>query len=100
MAHNVLLIGGHGKVSQLLTPLLLARSWNVTSLIRSAEQKATIEKLGQGQPGKLSVLVSSVEDVKSEGDAKKIIDQVKPDWVVWSAGKNALPQIYDAAIHG
>ena len=89
MSHNVLLIGGHGKVSQLLTPLLLARSWNVTSMIRSADQKATIEKLGQGQPGKLSVLVSSVEDVKSEGDAQKILDQVKPDWVVWSAGESA-----------
>lgn len=88
MAHNILLIGGHGKVSQLLTPLLLARSWNVTSMIRSADQKATIEKLGQGQPGKLSVLVSSVEDVKDEGDAQKILDQVKPDWVVWSAGES------------
>ncbi|PVI03617.1 hypothetical protein DM02DRAFT_612092, partial [Periconia macrospinosa] len=83
---NILLIGGHGKISQLLTPLLLARSWNVTSMIRAAEQKPAIEKLGQGQPGKLSVLVSSVEDVKSEDDAKKVLEVVKPDWVVWSAG--------------
>ncbi|KAL6709996.1 hypothetical protein ACN47E_009787 [Coniothyrium glycines] len=86
MSHNVLLIGGHGKVSQLLTPLLLAKSWNVTSVIRTAEQKPTVEKLGNGQPGKLNVLVSSIADVKSEADAKKILDQVKPDWVVWSAG--------------
>ncbi|OCL08600.1 hypothetical protein AOQ84DRAFT_388737 [Glonium stellatum] len=86
MAHNILLIGGHGKVSQILTPLLLARSWNVTSLIRSPDQTNTIEKLGDGQPGKLSVLVSSLEEVKSESDAKKILDQVQPDWVVWSAG--------------
>lgn len=55
-------------------------------MIRSPDQKATIEQLGQGQPGKLDVLISSVEDVKSEGDAQKILDQVKPDWVVWSAG--------------
>jgi hypothetical protein len=86
MAHNILLIGGHGKVSQLLTPLLLARSWNVTSMIRSPDQRAAIEKLGQGRPGKLNVLISSVQDVKNEGDAQKILDQVKPDWVVWSAG--------------
>ncbi|USP75931.1 hypothetical protein yc1106_03205 [Curvularia clavata] len=86
MAHNILLIGGHGKVAQLLTPLLLAKSWNVTSMIRTASQQPAIEKLGQGQPGKLSVLVSSVADVKSEKDAKSILDQVKPDWVVWSAG--------------
>lgn len=81
-----MLIGGHGKVSQLLTPLLLSRSWNVTSVIRTADQKPTIEALGQNQPGKLDVLISSVSDVKSESDAKQIIDRVKPDWVVWSAG--------------
>jgi dTDP-4-dehydrorhamnose reductase len=86
MAHQILLIGGHGKVAQLLTPLLLAKSWNVTSIIRTAEQQPTIEKLGQGQPGKLSVLVKSVAEVKNEADAKTILDQIKPDWVVWSAG--------------
>jgi dTDP-4-dehydrorhamnose reductase len=86
MAHHILLIGGHGKVAQRLTPLLLAKSWSVTSMIRNAEQKPAIEKLGQNQPGKLDVLVSSVADVKSEADAKIILDQVKPDWVVWSAG--------------
>ena len=62
-------------------------------MIRTAEQTATIEKLGQGQPGKLSVLVSSVADVKSEADAKKIVDQVKPDWVVWSAGMYYIMQM-------
>jgi hypothetical protein len=105
MAHNILLIGGHGKVSQLLTPLLLSRSWNVTSMIRSADQKSTIEKLGQGQPGKLSVLVSSVSDVKSEADANKILEQVKPTWVIWSAGaggkggaSNTMAVDRDAAI--
>jgi hypothetical protein len=60
-------------------------------MIRTAEQKSTIEKLGQGQPGKLQVLVSSVEDVKSEGDAQKILEQVKPDWVVWTAGTWSTP---------
>lgn len=86
MPFNVLLIGGHGKISQLLTPLLLAKAWNVTSIIRTPEQKATIEALGKGQPGQLSVLVSSVADINTESDAKKIIDHVKPDFVVWSAG--------------
>ena len=90
MAHTILLIGGHGKIAQLLTPLLLAKSWNVTSMIRTASQQPAIEKLGQGQPGKLSVLVRSVADVQSEKDAKSILDQVKPDWVVWSAGTCVL----------
>ncbi|KAI2479795.1 NAD dependent epimerase/dehydratase [Pyrenophora tritici-repentis] len=86
MAHHILLIGGHGKIAQLLTPLLLAKSWNVTSMIRTASQQPAIEKLGQGQPGKLSVLVHSVADVKTENDAKSILQEVNPDWVVWSAG--------------
>ena len=86
------------QVSQLLTPLLLAKSWNVTSMIRTAEQKTTIEKLGQGHPGKLSVLVSSVADVKTEVDAKKILDQVKPDWVVWSAGMLWCMLFYNSTI--
>jgi len=105
MSHHILLLGGHGKVSQLLTPLLLSKSWNVTSVIRTAEQKATIEALGKNQPGKLDVLVSSVSDVKSESDAKQIIDRVKPDWVVWSAGaggkggaSNTIAVDHDAAI--
>ncbi|KAI4706040.1 hypothetical protein J4E81_000925 [Alternaria sp. BMP 2799] len=86
MPHHVLLVGGHGKVAQILTPLLLAKSWNVTSMIRTASQQPAIEKLGQGQPGKLDVLVHSVADVKSEADAKRILERVNPDWVVWSAG--------------
>jgi hypothetical protein len=83
---SILLIGGHGKVAQLLTPLLLARSWNVTSMIRSPSQTPTIEALGTNQPGKLSVLVNNVGDIKTESDAQKILDKVQPSWVIWSAG--------------
>ncbi|KAI2467571.1 NAD(P)-binding protein [Annulohypoxylon bovei var. microspora] len=84
--HSVLLLGGSGKVAQLLTPLLLQRSWNVTSIIRDPAQIANLQKLGEGQSGKLSVLVRSLEDVTSEAQAKSLIDEVKPDYVVWSAG--------------
>jgi hypothetical protein len=86
MSPRILLLGGHGKVSLLLTPKLLARSWNLTSVIRNLDQKGDILEAGKNGPGKLDVLVSSIEDVKSEADAKKILDQVKPEWVVWSAG--------------
>ncbi|KAJ9644744.1 hypothetical protein H2199_003707 [Coniosporium tulheliwenetii] len=86
MSQRVLLIGGHGKISQLVTPMLLSRSWAVTSLIRDTAQEPTILKLGANQPGKLDVLVRSLEEVKSEDEAKDVIDQVKPDWVIWSAG--------------
>ena len=91
MSHHVLIVGGHGKISQLLTPLLLKRSWTVTSLIRSQEQVSTIKGLGANGPGKLHVLVRSLEDIKSDGQAKAILDEVKPDYVVWSAG-TAFPQ--------
>ncbi|KAI2627876.1 NAD(P)-binding protein [Hypomontagnella submonticulosa] len=84
--HNVLLLGGSGKVAQLLTPLLLQRSWNVTSIIRDPAQVANLQKLGEGQAGKLNVLVRSLEDVTSDAQAKSLIDEVKPDYVVWSAG--------------
>jgi nucleoside-diphosphate-sugar epimerase len=85
---RVLLIGGHGKVALHMTPLMLARSWHVTSLIRDPSHKDEILKLGEGQKGKVEVLVSSLEDVKSDDDAKKVLEQVKPNYVVWSAGKS------------
>jgi nucleoside-diphosphate-sugar epimerase len=85
---NVLLLGGHGKVALHLTPLLLARSWNVTSVIRNPAHESEILALAESDKvrGKLSVLVSSLDDVKTSADAAKIISQVDPDYVVWSAG--------------
>ncbi|KAI0170091.1 NAD dependent epimerase/dehydratase [Pestalotiopsis sp. NC0098] len=106
MSNHVLLLGGSGKIAQLLTPLLLQRSWNVTSIIRNPDQVANLQKLGESQSGKLNVLVRSLEDVKSEAQAKTLIDEVKPNYVVWSAGaggKGAPERTdsidRDAAIH-
>ncbi|KAL0941285.1 UPF0659 protein-like protein 1 [Colletotrichum truncatum] len=86
MSRHVLILGGHGKVSQNLTPLLLKKSWTVTSVIRAQEQVPTIEKLGANQSGKLNVLVRSIEDVKDQSQAQAILDEVKPDTIIWSAG--------------
>ena len=86
MSPRILLIGGHGKISLFMTPMLLARSWSVTSLFRNSSQKEEILSLGKDQPGKLEVLVRSLEDVKSTEQAKAILDEAKPDWIVWSAG--------------
>lgn len=30
--------------------------------------------------------MSSLEDIKSQSDAQKVLDEVKPDYVIWSAG--------------
>ncbi|KAJ5105580.1 hypothetical protein NUU61_002927 [Penicillium alfredii] len=83
---QVLLLGGHGKVALHLTPLLLNRAWNVTSVVRNPDHENEILALGKGRKGKLDVLLSSLEDVKSTTDAQKILDTVSPDYVVWSAG--------------
>ncbi|KAK2765201.1 hypothetical protein FQN54_008900 [Arachnomyces sp. PD_36] len=103
---RVLLLGGHGKISLHLTPLLLARSWNVTSVIRNPDQSDEILKLGEGKKGKVDVLISSLDDIKSESDARSILDKVKPEYVVWSAGaggKGGADRTYavdqDAAKH-
>lgn len=108
-SHHVLLLGGHGKVAQYLTPLLLQRSWAVTSIIRDPAQVPVVKQLAEkakGNKGDLNVLVRSIEDVKSESQAKSIIDEVKPDYIVWSAGaggKGGPERTYaidrDAAIH-
>lgn len=87
---QVLLLGGHGKVALHLTPLLLARAWNVTSVIRNPDHESEIRDLGQGKKGKLDVMMSSLDEVRSEGDARGIIERVRPDAVVWAAG--TLPQ--------
>jgi dTDP-4-dehydrorhamnose reductase len=87
MPPRILLLGGHGKVALLLTPKLVSRSWNLTSVIRNPDQKAAILEAGKNGPGKVDVLIASLEDVKSDADAKNILDQVKPDWVIWSAGR-------------
>ncbi|KAK4154003.1 hypothetical protein C8A00DRAFT_14862 [Chaetomidium leptoderma] len=90
--HRVLLLGGHGKISQLLTPLLLRRGWDVTSVIRAEEQVPTVQEGGGGDEkkkvGRLTVLVRSLDDVKSEGDARGVLEEVGAglDFVVWSAG--------------
>ena len=87
---QVLLLGGHGKVALYMTPLLLNRAWNVTSVVRNPDHESEILALGKGRKGKLNVLISSLEDVKSATDARKIIDSVTPDYVVWSAGRIPL----------
>jgi len=86
-APRVLLLGGHGKVSLLLSPLLLAKHWNITSVVRNKDHEAEILALGKDKLGKIEVLVDSLDDVKETSQAQKVIDKVKPDYVVWSAGE-------------
>lgn len=84
---HVLLLGGHGKIAMHLTPLLLRRAWTVTSVIRTAEQADEIRALKTpSHQGTLNVLVRSLDEVTSEAKAKEVLEEVKPDYVTWSAG--------------
>ena len=90
MAPHVLLLGGHGKIALHLTPLLLQKSWTVTSLIRSAAQEPDIvSAAGSHGPG-LSVKVHDIESVTSQTDAQAVINDTKPDYIVFSAGTCSL----------
>jgi len=83
---KVLLLGGHGKIALHLTPLLLAKSWNVTSLVRNHNYEAEILKLGDGKPGKINVLVDSLDDVTTVSRAATVLEKVDPSIVIFAAG--------------
>ena len=86
MAPHVLLLGGHGKISLLLTPLLLQRSWTVTSVIRSIAQKPDIFSAAGPHASNVDVRIHDLESITSQADAQAIIDETKPEYVVFSAG--------------
>lgn len=46
MSKKVIVIGGHGKVAQIATPLLINEDYEVTSVIRNPDQVPDIEALG------------------------------------------------------
>ena len=83
---RVLLLGGHGKVSQLFSKIILGRAWSLVSVIRDPAQRPAISALASSTPGKIEVLLYSVENVKTQADAQEIISSTQPDYVVWSAG--------------
>ena len=82
---RVLLLGGHGKIAMKLTPLLTAKSWDVTSVVRNESHKSEIMSLGNG-PGKIDVLVDSLDEVTEESHAQRVLDTVNPSIVVFAAG--------------
>ncbi|KAI8722791.1 NAD(P)-bd-dom domain-containing protein [Fusarium sp. LHS14.1] len=86
MGRHALILGGHGKVAQILMQALLRDSWAVTSVIRAKDQVPQIESLAPAGENKLNVLVHSTEDVQDVSQAKDLLSKVKPDVVVWSAG--------------
>lgn len=74
---NITIIGGHGKVALLLTPLLVEAGHAVTSIIRDPDQAEDIRAAGA------AAKVLSVEDA----DTAALTDAFSgSDAIVWSAG--------------
>ena len=74
---RVLVIGGHGKVARLLSPILSARSHTVTAVVRNPEHADDVAADGA------TPLVADVETM----DVESLADLVRGhDAVVWSAG--------------
>ncbi|KAF2131254.1 hypothetical protein P153DRAFT_364864 [Dothidotthia symphoricarpi CBS 119687] len=91
MAPRVLILGGNAGISRLMTTAMLARSWDVVSVIRRPGQKSEIEKLGQGQNGKVTTMVYDLEKVRGAAEAQSVLEQAKPNFVIFAAGSMSNP---------
>ncbi len=74
---RIIIIGGHGKVARLLSPLLVAAGHEVTALIRDEDQSDEVTATGA------SPLVADVADLPVVELAELVAGH---DALVWSAG--------------
>ncbi|MFV0257762.1 MAG: NAD(P)H-binding protein [Acidimicrobiales bacterium] len=74
---RVTVVGGHGKVALLATPLLVADGHQVTSIIRSEDQATEIRELGA------TPLVADMESMNTAAMAERFRGA---EVIVWSAG--------------
>lgn len=77
MSKKVIVIGGHGKVAQIATPLLINEGYEVTSVIRNPDQVPDIEALGA------TPAVYDITNLSTEQFADLLSGH---DVVIWSAG--------------
>lgn len=77
MSKKVIVIGGHGKVAQIATPLLINEGYEVTSVIRNPDQVPDIEALGA------TPAVYDITNLSTEQFADLLTGH---DAVIWSAG--------------
>lgn len=86
---RIFIIGGHGKVARLLTPLLVAQGHQVTAMIRAHDQADTVRTDG-ARP-----LVLDVAQATLPALAQALSDH---DAVVWSAGAGGGDAARTAAV--
>lgn len=85
---KVLIIGGHGKVAQLVTPRLVTAGMDVTSLIRSPEQAPDIEALGS------TPLIRDLTGLSVEDWGALLKDHDVVIWTAGNAGKDGSTATY------
>lgn len=88
---HALIFGGNGRIARAMTRLMLARSWTVTSIIRSPRQASSILGLGDGQPGHIHVLYYDLQDLKAAQDAEALFNRTGATCAVFAAGRTLLP---------
>lgn len=74
---RIALIGGHGKVALLATPLLVAAGHDVGAIIRNPDHGLDVEAAGAAP------VVADIENLDSTGFASVLSGY---DTVIWSAG--------------
>jgi nucleoside-diphosphate-sugar epimerase len=75
--HDIVIIGGHGRVALLTAPMLVAAGNTVTSVIRSRDQFADVQDSGA------TPKVADIESMSTD-DIAEMIDG--HDTVIWAAG--------------
>ena len=84
---NVLMFGRNGRVSRAMMRIMVARSWQVTSVVRNIEQKQDILSLGEHNPATcLDVLECDLQNIRSSNEAFHILEKIRPNIVVFAAG--------------
>ncbi len=79
---SILLIGGNGQLARHITKRFSSKGITVHSVIRNQDQVSELTSLGA------SPILQSVED-SSVSDFVKLIKNLKPSTVIWSAGAGA-----------
>ncbi|SLE79591.1 NAD dependent epimerase/dehydratase [Mycobacteroides abscessus subsp. bolletii] len=78
MAH-ITIIGGHGKVTLLAHPLLVAAGHTVTALIRNPDQAADVQAAGANP------VVADIQSLSTQ-QITDLLTEYSTDVLVWSAG--------------
>ncbi|TPX55531.1 hypothetical protein PhCBS80983_g05245 [Powellomyces hirtus] len=94
---RVLVLGGNGNVAKLMTRLMLAKGWHVISVIRAPSQSASLSiSLGSTNSGHLDFRTVDFLSTTSSS-AKDLLQDVRPDIIVWAAASMSQPRQIDGA---